>query len=149
MCSLRKLSKKLLCRCAVRTADLPKHLFKHISAIFQAVGESVRRGFVETASRWIFWGERFESSGFFGEKMHAFHFILGVYACTAVWHAYFCMHVSHALYVAVHGVIINSMLIVMEMMRFVLLFRRNGRERERGEIRVKCKRIWSPTTERD
>jgi len=54
------------------------------------------------------------------------------------------MHVCHALYVAalnIVGVIINSMLIVMEMMRLVLLFQRNGRERERGDIRVKCKRI--------
>ncbi|ROJ62440.1 Gamma-aminobutyric acid receptor subunit alpha-1 [Anabarilius grahami] len=49
------------------------------------------------------------------------------------------VHVDEQPALSIVGVIINSMLIVMEMMRFVLLFQRNGSERESGEIRVKLR----------
>ncbi len=112
------------------------------------MGESVRRGFVETPSSW-FW-ERFEPSGFIGERcMHSTLFGLRACACTADWHAYCCMHAWHAFNVASLNnvaVIINSMLIVMETMRrvFIVPPQRKRARMRRDPGKKKCKRIWFP-----
>ncbi len=140
----------------MRCKDCGSSLSVWLQNIFQAVGESVRRGFVETPSSW-FW-ERVEPSGFFGERcMHSTLFGLRACACTADWHAYCCiMHAWHAFNVASLNnvaVIINSMLIVMETMRRVFIVPPQRKRARMREIRVKKKKNVSgfdfPTTERD